>query len=281
MTTNKDIIDLLNLQKLEVIGSSKDKSIVYKNDIDLQCYITKPINMYDLYEKFKNIFILAKQMKSVYITDFKCGIIPKGHIPLRWTFSDMIHGYQNIQGVKYEFVHSLQQKSVIKIDVKACINKLYIEYSCNYYIIFDYLDTTPFVEKSLSKSLKLDAMKLYKDDKIFKSLKRLYVYYKLIGKKDKVKHILSIINSQLGLLYKQISQLNTVDEVLNNNFKKAPMIEIKYNLRHIQKNLPSPFKKYITNIIKQKGKVKMSEAIQSSIDDINKVINSSLKNEKF
>ena len=35
MTTNKDIIDLLNLQKLEVIGSSKDKSILYKNDIDL------------------------------------------------------------------------------------------------------------------------------------------------------------------------------------------------------------------------------------------------------
>ena len=69
--------------------------------------------------------------------------------------------------------------------------------------------------------------------------------------------------------------------MLNNNFKKAPMTEIKYNLRHIQKNLPSPFKKYITNIIKQKGKVKMSEAIQSSIDDINKVINSSLKKEKF
>lgn len=281
MTTNKDIVDLLNLQKIEVIGSSNDPKILYKNDVDLQCYITKPINMYELYEKFKNIFILSKQMKSVYITDFKCGVIPKGHIPLRWTFSDMIHGYQNIQGVKYEFVHSLQQKSVIKIDVIACINKLYVEYSCNYYIIFDYLDTTPFVEKSLLKSLKLDAMKLYKDEKIFKSLKRLYVYYKVEGKKDKVKHILSIINSQLGLLYKQISQLNTVDEVLNNTFKKAPMNEIKYNLRHIQKNLPSPFKKYITHIIKQKGKDKMSQAIQSSIDDINKVINSNLKNEKF
>ena len=253
MLLNRDqIIKLLDIQDIKLIGSYVDSKLKYKSDMDLQCYITEPMSIDLIYEKFKKIFEAAKKSSNTYIIDFKCGVIPRGNIPIRWDYNDMMSGYQYIEDHCITFSSALQQKSVIKIDLVVTIDKIYHEYSCNYYILFDRINTIPFIERSILRSLKLDSIKLSRDGKYFKSLKRRYLYYKLKKNHKKQKELLKILNSNLGYLYKQITQLGTIELIIENLFKRPKETEIVYNLKCVRNNLPKECHYLIDKILEKK-----------------------------
>ena len=74
----------------------------------------------------------------------------------------------------------------------------------------------------------------YLDEKnYFKALKRLYSFAKLKNNNSLIKALLKVINSQLGRQSKLIADLNTIIELIDNNFRKVPKSIILHNLSNI------------------------------------------------
>jgi hypothetical protein len=70
----------------------------------------------------------------------------------------------------------------------------------------------------------------------FKALKRAFAYYKLEaeGKNDnKIQKLLEFFNSETGLLYKIRSELKTIQDVLNQTFRKVKLEQIHGNIQLI------------------------------------------------
>ena len=244
------IFDLLTICENEFIGSYKDPSIKYSSDIDIQEYIANDIDLdepefiqilYYIYNYFLNIFEVSKKTKSFYITDFKCGEYKT--TKLRWNYDEMKKGYKIIEDIKPIKVYSmnaLQSKSIIKIDLLYIENKtnLLKEITKNYYFVFNNYDTIKQTE-NIYKSLMID-IKKYKDIDYIKSVKRLYKYNKLLNKP--VRHLLKIINSNVGRYDYYLNQLELIEKFksikpLPCNYSKIINDNIQYINNGLSTNL--------------------------------------------
>lgn len=82
-----------------VIGSSSDSNILYYSDVDLdEKNIFK--NDADAYnhvlKMFRSKYREVGKLSNVFITDFKCGVLPGG-IPIRWNLRAIKLGTQIIE----------------------------------------------------------------------------------------------------------------------------------------------------------------------------------------
>jgi hypothetical protein len=176
---SKKIINLLEINQSEIIGTGNDPEILYKTDIDLQEYITYNNDNIQIYNNilndYKNIFDKIKKIDNIEITDFKCGVL-NGNIPIRWDYNSIKKGYQIIEDNKINFIDCLQEKSIIKIDLITLDNNIFTEYSNNYYYMFDDFSTNPnqLNKNQIEISLLKDAVYYRDEGRLYKSLKRLY-----------------------------------------------------------------------------------------------------------
>lgn len=274
MTSERNkIINLLEINQSEIIGSAKDPEILYKTDIDLQEFIDiskDDIEIYnDILHKYKDIFKKAKKNKNIEITDFKCGILNSAHIPIRWSYNDIMNGYKIIEDNKYNFIDCLQEKSIIKIDLLTIENNIFTEYSNNYYYTFNNFSTNPLVlsKKDILISLLKDARDYRDEGKLYKSLKRLYAYYKVKNNKKQKDKLIPFFNSRIG----QLSYLNNILSLINFVIEKDLKKLKKYilpNLEFVNKyyKIPNLLKVYDNNEI-------LNLAVKNEILKLNNIIN--------
>jgi hypothetical protein len=242
----QNIFHLLSVKgEYRVIGSAKYASIKYKNDYDLEEYITKTKNNSHytdiLWKVFKEKFYTAENNPKVFITDFKCGVI--NGIPVRWNKQNIRSGKQKINGKLITFQKCLLQKAVIKLDVIAIIDGVFSEFTENYY--FKLGNFTNYNEKSQMKqeiqiSLLGDAKENYDNGKLFKAVKRLFAFFDLKNIQQRTQQIIiDFFNSDVGLLHKSKTELDILILVLQNTFRKPSRLDVINNMQLIKQNLSS------------------------------------------
>ena len=235
----------------ELLGTAKDEDLDIINDYDLQEYANFKDNKYIynlIHDKFKEIIKDIKNNDDMYLIDFKLGRLPSTE-QIRWSYNDVMKGYKIIDDEKINFVDALHQKSIIKIDIIYIDdNRALWEISNNYYIsIGDFKTYNDFDINDIKKNLLIDFKQLYyNDNNKYKSLKRLYSYYKLDHNKKKMNILQNIFNSQLGYDNKLMSDLKTLLLLIDNKFRRIER-NIIYNTLIILKNNEN--NKYYQNLM--------------------------------
>jgi hypothetical protein len=241
------IINVLSSNKpnsVKIIGSYSRPELKHSVDIDLECRQTD--NSINILNNIKNIFIIFKQSKNVYITDFKCGL-QKNNKALKWKFTDIINEYVVKNKQKYSLLNSIRQKSIIKIDL-IVVNKYQLqEITCNYYYILsdmNFFSTVPLD----SSSIIYNAIEYFEKNNTLKGLKRLYIYFLRVYDTENANEVLEILNSDIGKQYKDLNILNLLRLMLKSQFHNVPMMLIDYNLEYLSNNLPKEFKKDVNQL---------------------------------
>lgn len=283
----KEVFNIISLtKKYKVIGSSNIKNIRYNSDFDLADFYK---NDNPNYKKIVNYFqFIYKKLDSKesysYITDFKCGINTNNE-PLKWTKDEVLKNKKLLLNKSYiTLEEAIKQKSTIKIDVVSYINNTFIEISENYYIKINGISN--FDEKELNKTSIINSIKESEQDEIKdnnynKALKRYFSWNFALDKKNpKIKILIDFFNSDVGILNKTRSDLDTlilllekvedinIDQILN-----ALDIMKFQNSYNTIKDYTNDFLKIIE--VKNKKKlyillVKLRDNIYNLVNDISK-----------
>lgn len=227
-------------RKINLVGSASLKEIKYYNDFDLnEQFESKLDHPNHILKLFQDKYEEAKKNNSTFIIDFKCGMDKHTKESLKWQFKDIMNGYiLDSRNNKIYFVDAMFEKSIMKLDVVEVLeNNLFGEFSDVYLIkigkksnFHNETQTAQYIKKELLK----DAKEFQKDNNNFKALKRLFSYDALIGKNKhkQLSLLLNFFNSYVGFLYKITNNLNVIELVEKNTFKKAPKDIIKLNINH-------------------------------------------------
>jgi hypothetical protein len=144
-----------------------------------------PTVLNQLYENFKDKFKQAKTNPDYYIIDFKLGEDDEKE-PLRWSYTEIMKGYQITKNKKYTFTDCLLQKGVMKIDMIICTNGIFTEVTDNYFLtIGNHKNFDNENKNEVMKNLIEDYNELIEDKKYMKALKRLLSITVLEGKPSK------------------------------------------------------------------------------------------------
>lgn len=288
---NNKLLNIFNLMtingKYSVIGSSVLKKIKYNSDYDLDELVkdnssSKTI-LNNIHQMFLQKFEEAKKDKDIYITDFKCGEEKNGE-PLRWEYDDLKKGFQKINGSIYYFQDCILQKSTIKLDVIALINGNFTEFSDNYYFRLGNqgnFNPQEITQKAVLNSLKQSFDEEYNEKNYYKSLKRSFAYNMLkSGKSQKLEKLVNFFNSDIGILNKARSDLDVLILILQNEFRKPKLNDIKTNLQIIKQQLSynteynlNHISSSIDKICKSSSLEQIEKNIQSLSDMLSYIVN--------
>lgn len=266
-----------------IIGTTPIEYIKYKTDFDLYEYKDyqgeKPMVYEIVLEMFQKKFLNAYQNPNIWITDMKCGVQPGG-IPIRWNRQTIAKGFQYIEDKKVSFVDCLQQTSTIKLDVLATIDGILNEFSEVYFLTFGNVKTyNPELstKKQLATNMKLDALDYKEQDKLYKSLKRLFAFFRLYENKYKVriKKLVTLFNSPTGKLATLKGDLEEIKLLIENGskFRPVPKEVVKKNLKYIHDKIDDEFKPYIAQLLKSTSFKQLLVKISSVMEQLNDKIN--------
>lgn len=251
----KDIFAFLTLNGTQrVVGTGSLKEIQYASDYDLMEYqsFDRSVQVYEcVLDLFREKYRTAYKSKTLFITDFKCGV-QAGGIPIRWNRQSIADGYTIIEDVKINFIDCLQEKSTIKMDVISIIGGLFTEFSEMYFLSFGgFKSYNPVYTKkeNIETSLLLDVQKYHNKGNCFKALKRLFAYLRISEKQPKLqKTLVDFFNSNVGELNSYKSDLELVRIMLEQTFRPVKPKAIADNLKHIEKNIDPLFKPLIATL---------------------------------
>jgi len=279
--SNAKIFNFLSIAGLQtLVGSSADKDVVYSADYDLmeEKDFKKTTSIYDkILDLFRKKYKIALNPKSnIWIIDFKCGMF-RGQ-PIRWDKESIKKGFVLIDNEPKYFVDCLQQESRIKMDAIAVdANGEINEYSDIYFIKIGSNELTREISPEETAILIYKDFHHYLEEKnYFKAVKRLYSYAKIKNMKPLIKALLKVINSQLGRQSKLIADLNTINDLIANNFRKVPKSIILHNLSNLGLTIPKnnslkAISEYITDLT-----TKNMELLNTNVVDViknNKLLN--------
>ena len=286
---NEKIVNVFNLLTLageyRIIGSASLKKIKYSSDYDLDELFEKKKDsknlLHHIYMLFLEKFKEAKQDENKFITDFKCGMDTNGE-PLRWDFNDMKKGYKILDdGRKMTFDECLLIKATIKMDMIVLIDGVFTEFSENYYLKLG--NDGNFFPHDISKEHILNQL-LYSydeymnvDENYLKGLKRIFAYKLLENEKHNYKDLKKMIiffNSNIGIGNKARADLDILLLILEQQFRKPKMDDIKNNLKIIENNIQPLNLKMLNNALIKTCKIQQKTALIKSIENIrNKIYN--------
>jgi len=242
---SKSIRRIFNLmtisRKYDVVGSASFKNARYVSDYDLNELFETATDtnsiLHSIYLMFKKKFQNAEQDPSIFITDFKCGMDSDGS-PLRWEKDDIEKGYKILKDKrKLAFQDCILMKTTMKLDEVALIEGVYHEFSDNYFIKLG--NDANFFPHDIQRDHILNSLKhafdeyYYASHNYMKGLKRCFSYYMLEDKQkniDKLTKLFNFFNSQVGLLYKCRSELDTIQTVINQKFRSPRKKDIDFNI---------------------------------------------------
>lgn len=252
----KEILEFLSVQnELVLIGSSANKKLKYVTDYDTQEMLINVDPKYVL-NIMQQKFRLAQQSDHIYIIDLKAGKYKT--VPIRWDYKTIMKGYQDIDGYRVRFIDVLNNDdgNVVKLDVIAYYDRVFHEFSCNYY----------FTEATVSdsehyNSLLLDVEKYYFDDKYMKMLKRLYSYYSKANPK-KAKKLETFFNSRAGLLNQLEHKVNVILDILE--LKRYDRTQVNSAIQQLKTDTPRPFK----SLVKRRSLQKLSDNLHQKVNEL-------------
>jgi hypothetical protein len=253
-----DIFKFMSLtDKYHLVGASSLKTSLYATDFDLyETYKGENVNEKEKLEyiakMFKDKFIQAEKNPFTYIIDFKAGVddnydeeTQRDKYILRWSKNDMKNGYKIMGDGRKKWLEEclLDKRSIVKMDLVVYINGVFEEFSEIYLIeINGKKNHDPLSKIELYNSIKKDFEKYVKSKNYFKALRRYYSMLRVMGdKKDylKILQLANFFNSQIGLVYKCKGELETLLNVIETKFKKAPITQLRNTLQIIKQQLSS------------------------------------------
>ena len=145
---------------------------------------------------------------------------------LRWTPQSILEGVLHYRGHSFGLEDAIGSGGLIKLDMIANIDDRYTELS----MIYDlYVDGKLITKRpsNIVNSLKED-IEYYNAKNPFKALKRMFSLARVLKDTKEIKHLVPLMNSDLGRLYQIIGDLTTLHALLERPTK--PVAEIKYQL---------------------------------------------------
>ncbi len=279
----QDIFHFLSISSnYFLVGSADYKNFILSADFDLnERYKANdtPTVLNHLYENFKEKFELAMKDPDMFIIDFKCGEDEKGE-PIRWTYKDMVN-----PKLKDKFMNCLVMKATMKLDMIVFFNGSAVEITDNYFLTIGkhkHSDEKP--KNDTIKSLVEDYNILISEKKYFKALKRLFSIQTIENKPSE--KLINLFNSDLGRLYKAISDINTIILLLEQTFKKCPLNKIINNLQIIKYSVSKVVSvnvNFVTTEIDNICKIKNTNKIKSKLESLSEKLRNILntKVEKY
>lgn len=184
---------------------------------------------------------------------------------LRWQPKEILDGklilYPNRDKL---FVDALKDKTIIKIDVISYVNDIFTEFSN----IFEFSTNKYTLSSSEYISNVIEDLFYYIDHGMtFKALKRFYSLSKIAKNEDIIKQLIELFNSDLGTLYKVLSNLNTLLILLEDEY--YPRDDMITNLQILKKDISNihefPIKHGIYGMIDDISKVEYIDDFHNSI----------------
>jgi len=269
----RDIFAFLTLNGTQrVVGTGSLKEVDYAADYDLMEYVkfSRSVEVYEcILDLVREKYRTAYKSKNIWITDFKCGVLPGGK-PIRWTRESIESGYQMIEDVRHNFIDCLQEKSIIKMDVISLIGGLFHEFSEMYFLSFgDFKTYNPITTKkeNIETGLLQDVKAYAGEGNFYKALKRLFAYLR-ISERDPalLKPLVDFFNSKVGELSSYKSDLELVSIMLGQTFRPVKKTDIVRNLKYIEKHIDPMFKPLVAEILKASDIKASTEKVEEILD---------------
>ena len=268
-----------------LIGSHKIRNILYANDYDLNADVgvTNSVAvLHSIYKEFLSMFKKAFVSPDYYILDFKCGIY-EGE-PIRWSYQDMVRGSvkRGVKAITFEEC-LLMDDNTIKLDLCYLHNDVFTDINClyNLFIVKNKQELTKakaLEEKKIGQSLRDEIKELERNKEYFKALKRYFSLGVIEGKIDE--DVLDLLNSDFGIMYKFISFLRLVIEMIEQEFKPVSIEIVRDNLEYIKQWSSSivsfkvdAYLKRLIKIIKLDSIKKMRLALKKLVEDASALLN--------
>jgi hypothetical protein len=268
----QDVFDILAIRgKFNIIGSASNQDILYYSDFDLSTF--EKVSLQSIKKIFQDKFKEALKDPTIFITDFKCGEIDGE--PVRWNKNNIKTGSQIIDGKRITLEECLLMPSTIKMDIIALIDGDFVEFSDNYYLsvngVKNYSDEE--VSKNvLLKELETSAKEYFHEPNYFKYLKRVFSIKTM--KNQSTTKLVDFFNSQVGLLNKSKTDLETLILVLENKFRKVKLEDVCNNIQIIKQNIGGVSEvKFKSTLYKDLDKICSYKNPTSIIKNLKKVIN--------
>jgi len=287
----KEVFNLLTIsRKYKVIGSASLKNIRFIADYDLNELFKCDLSLEDCLDKilflFRQKFKEAEKKTNIFITDFKCGENSNGE-PLRWDKNDIKKGFKILADKrKIKFQECIMMKNIMKLDMVAFIDGRFHEFSDNYY--FKIGDQANFFPHDIDREHLLNNLAhdfssyFYSKRSYYKALKRAFSYWLMESEdanKEKLTKLLNFFNSSVGMLYKLRAELETIQLVMENKFRRPKIEDLKMNINIVLTQLKAfPLPKAIIsleNALKAKSAKAMINDIQTAKQILFNAVNSS------
>lgn len=149
---------------------------------------------------------------------------------LRWKPFQILEGRQRYRGREFTLEEAVMSGGLIKVDVVSNIDNRFTEFSVIYNV---YKDGRLITKKPMNiiNSLKEDVL-YYSHTNPFKGAKRMFALAKATKNEKKIRHLVPILNSDLGRLYQIIGDLEVLHGLLERPEK--PLKEIRYQLDEVR-----------------------------------------------
>lgn len=218
------VLDTMAFDKSNIMigGSASLKSQQYAGDYDASEKVDAPLP--SLVKGFQTII---RNLKKYYIGDIKCGVY---NDKVRWTPDEVLKGFQIIQGHRFTLEEGFQSGRT-KVDVIAKVKGRYTDFSMIYYFS---VNGKPLNEepKDPIKAIKDDIKLLQKQGETFKVLKRQFSLAKINNNTKELKRLSDIFNSDRGKLYKLLSDVRTLGDLLEGH--TVPAKVAKQATKHLR-----------------------------------------------
>jgi hypothetical protein len=158
---------------------------------------------------------------------------------VRWSVDELKKGKKVYRGRPITLAEAFGQPTIAKLDCIILVdNNRFLEASVIYELLHkngqDQLNA--FGMPNIAYMLREAILEYYHDSKPFKASKRQFSLLRFLRKMKKAKEMVPYFNSDLGLLYSIISDLDTL-VLLVEHSKHLPKARIEFELKHIPARL--------------------------------------------
>lgn len=212
---------------------------------------------------------------------------------LRWTPQDILKGELDFRNKKIKLNEAMESSGLFKLDLIARLeNKDFQEFS----IIYDLRKNNIRVNiKKINtlKSLEENINFYINEGSYFKALKRLFSKYNYIYKyknkkrvkvEPKIKKILEILNSDLGILYQVLGDIELLIYLIN-NYERLNINDIKTEMDNFVNRLSNIYSiklgnkylKQLKNILELKNLNNVGKQLENIYNSLYKLLNKEAK----
>jgi len=156
---------------------------------------------------------------------------------VRWTIDEIKAGKKVYRGRKITLAEALGQPTIAKLDAIILVdNNRFIEASLIYELLYKNSQLNAFGQPNIPYMLREAIFNYYSLSKPFKASKRQFSLLRFLKKLNPAKPLIPYFNSDLGLLYSIISDLDTLVLVVEHS-KHLPKARFEFELKHLPSRL--------------------------------------------